>query len=64
VPREVDRYGSIVNSGETGFLTPTTLANGSLQYKFGNADNDKTDQRRDAHRGELEGLLHVGLRHS
>jgi iron complex outermembrane recepter protein len=34
---EVDRYGSIVNSGETGFLTPTSLANASVQYKLGNA---------------------------
>jgi iron complex outermembrane recepter protein len=34
---EVDRYGSIVNSGETGSLTPTTLANASVQYKLGNA---------------------------
>ena len=34
---EVDRYGSIVNSGETGYLTPTALANASVQYKLGRA---------------------------
>jgi len=34
---ELDRYGSIVNSGETGYLTPTALANASVQYKLGRA---------------------------
>jgi iron complex outermembrane receptor protein len=34
---EVDRYGEVVNSALTGFLTPTTLVNLSAQYKLGNA---------------------------
>lgn len=34
---EVDRYGSIVNSGLTGFLSPISLVNWSAQYKLGNA---------------------------
>jgi iron complex outermembrane receptor protein len=34
---EVDRYGEVINSALTGFLTPTTLVNLSAQYKLGNA---------------------------
>jgi iron complex outermembrane recepter protein len=34
---EIDRYGEVINSALTGFLTPTTLVNLSAQYKVGNA---------------------------
>jgi iron complex outermembrane receptor protein len=34
---EVDRYGSIINQGQTAYLTPTALVNLSAQYRFGNA---------------------------
>ena len=34
---EVDRYGEVVNSALTGYLTPTTLVNLSVTYKLGEA---------------------------
>jgi iron complex outermembrane receptor protein len=34
---EADRYGEVINSALTGFLTPTTLVNLSVQYKLRNA---------------------------
>lgn len=34
---EVDRYGQIINQGQTAWLTPTSLVNWSGQYKAGNA---------------------------
>jgi iron complex outermembrane receptor protein len=33
----VTRYGSIVNQAQTGYLTPTSLANLSVSYKFNSA---------------------------
>ena len=50
---ELDRYGSIINSAETAYLTPTTLVNVSAQYRVGNAtfgvivDNLFDTQKRD-----------------
>ena len=34
---EADRYGAVANSGLTGFLSPVTFVNLSVQYKVGNA---------------------------
>lgn len=34
---EVDRYGELINQGQTAFLTPTAIVNLSAQYKVGNA---------------------------
>ena len=50
---EADRYGTIINSALTGYLTPTTLVNLSVSYQLGNAtlgvivDNLFDTQKRD-----------------
>jgi len=50
---EADRYGTIINSAQTGFLTPITLVNLSVSYQLGNAtlgvivDNLFDTQKRD-----------------